>query len=885
MGIRRRLRSVLWRVPVEEEVRQELSHHADLRTQELVERGWTPAAARSEAERRVRGAEPILNRLGQERNRTLAMRELADEFRQDVAFALRQFLRRPGFTAAAVLTLALGIGGTTTIFSLVHAVMIRPFPFPDPDRVLFVYTTWRESMSSTSAGNYDYMRQRVTRLEHLAAASYVSFNLTDESTPERVLGMRVTWNYLPVFGIQPLLGRTFSPDEDRPGHDRVVVLSHRLWQRRFGADRSIPGRTVHLNGQPHDVVGVMPPSLDEIAGNEQLWVPAAFTAERLATHDEHYLELFGLRRADATLAQVNEELARLAEGLRRDHAEFNLERGAGARVYGEFHTASFRTRTAILLAAVVAVLLIACGNVANLLLASLASRSRELAVRAAIGAGRRRIVRQVITESLVLAFLGGFAGVAAAYWTLPLLIRNAPALPRLETAALNTPVLAVAVALVAASAVLVGLLPAWLATRRRDLRHELGDGRDGSGGNVRTWLRQALVGAQAALALVVLAGAALLVRSAINMQQVPLGFDLSGALVARVGFIGERYRETDGVKAGFRQLLEYLQTSPGIGQVALDSQPPLVAGGGYNGLIPEGRPISMESVIDSRSHFITPDYFRVLGIALKAGRFFTPDDVRAAPLVMIVNEALARRAFGGDSPIGRRMACCEGGSDSPVWKTIVGVVGDVRSSGPGFEPRPEFYLPLAQVPDVAWSWIQNTLTIVARPRFGEPDAMAPAIRDAVHRVDPGMPVFGIGTFDEGLRLILRERRFNTMLLSLLGLTGLVLAALGIYSVLGWLVAQRRREIGVRMALGATASRVARQVALDGLRPVALGLAAGQAGAFAAMRLIEAQLFRVSARDPVTLGAAALLMVTIACAAAMIPAWRAACTDPASALRD
>ncbi len=888
MGIRMRIRSLLWRVPVEQEVREEIAHHVDQRAQELIDRGLDPRTARREAERRFGDVDRLradLTRLGRERNRSWARGEWLTAVGQDLRFALRQARQRPGFTAAAVLTLAVGIGATTAIFSVAYAVVLEPFPFTDPDRVLVVQTTRREGPSETSGGNYDYIRQRVPSLEHLSAAAHASFNLAGDDDAERVLGLRVTWNYFPVFGIVPLHGRTFTPDDDRPGHEQVVMLSHRFWAQRFAADPAVVGQAIHLNGQPHDVVGVMPPAFDAVMGNEQIWVPMAFTAERLATYDEHFLSLHGLRRADATLAQVNDDLARAAEGLRRDHARYNHERGAGARVYGEFHTAPYRTRFVVLLGAVLAVLLIACGNVANLFLARLASRSRELAIRAAIGAGRGRIVRQVLTESLVIALIGGAGGVLLAWWALPGLLASAPAMQRIGSASLNPPVLATALALVVGSAVLVGVLPAWIATKRRDLRHELGDGKGLPGGSVRPWVRQALVAVQAALVLMVLAGAALLVQSAIRLSEVSLGFDTSSALVGRVGLIGAAYRQPERVKAAFQELVERLQSTPGVRAAALDSQPPLVGGGSSNGLIPEGRALSMESIIDSESHFITPDYFRVLDVPLLAGRTFTEGDVRGAPLVMIVNETLARQAFGDESPLGKRITCCEGSPDDPAWKTIVGVVADVHSRGPAIEPRPEFYIPMTQMPDTAWSWVQNTLIMIVRPENGPPAAMAQVMRNAVREMDPLLPVYGIGTFDDALFLSTRMARFNTLMMSLLGLTGLLLAALGIYSVMAWLVVQRTREIGVRMALGASVPTVVAMVAGHGLAPVIVGLLAGMAGTLAAVRVLQGQLFGVAPRDPVTLGTAAILLFVVAALAALGPAWRAARIDPARALHE
>ncbi len=889
MGIQQRLRSIVWRVPVDEEVRAELAHHIELRTQELVERGMDRDTAHAEAVRRfgdVRRMETQLATLGDRRDRTIAWREWREELRQDVIFALRQCRLHPGFTLAAVLTLALGLGLTTAIFSVVHAVVLKPFPSDDPDRVLYAYTTWRGQRGGTSVGNYDYIRQRVTTLEHLAAANFASFNLSDEGTPERVLGLQTTWNYFPVFGVGPLDGRFYTQADDQPGKAKVVILSARLWQRRFGRDPGMIGRQVRMNGVPHEVVGIMPPAFDELAGASELFVPIAFTAERLAMYDEHYLELYGRRRADATLAQVNEELGRVSKSLSQDHPEFNRDRGAGAQRLSDSVIGDYRTRLFVLLAAVALVLVIACTNVANLLLARLAARSRELAIRAAIGAGRGRIVRQVLTESLVLAVIGGLAGLLLAWWTLPMLVASAPAgVPRLETASLNRQVVAASVGMVLLSTALVGLLPALQSMRRAGLREELSDGKGLTGGAARAWVRQTLIASQAALVLIVLAGAALLVRSSIKLQAVPIGFETAGILNARVALPAAQYSDPAQVKTAFRTILQRLQAAPGVETAALDSQPPLVSGGGSNGLIPEGRAIDMSSIINSQSHFVTSDYFRVLRTPLISGRVFTDQDLRSAPLVMMVNETLAREAFQGQDPIGKRISCCEGGPGKPSWKTVVGVVADVRARGPAQPPRAEFYLPMMQIPDVAWTWTGRTMNVMARSSSADPSMLTGAMRQAVKDLDPTLPLYAVRTMDEGLRLTMAQARFNTMLMTLLALTGLVLAALGIYSVIAWLVAQRTREIGVRMALGASAADVVRQVTVHGLTPVSLGLIAGVLSALAVGRVLQGQLFEVSARDPIAIGSVALLMLVVALAAGVVPAVRAARIDPSQALHE
>jgi putative ABC transport system permease protein len=882
MALRQRLRSLLWRVPIEQEVHDELAHHVELRTRELIDRGMDPIEARAEADRRVSQArvEAELTRIGRARNASWARRDWVDELRQDVTFAFRQCRMRPGFTLAAVLTLGLGIGATTAIFSVVHAVVLKPYAYVDPDRVLLAFSMWRGNRGSWSVGNFDYFRQRLTSVEEFAADYGSSFNLGDHGEPERVFGGRTTWNYFQLFGIPPAYGRTFYQDDDQPGRNHVVILSDRLWRRRFGADPTIVGRSIRINNESYDVVGIMPPEMEQIGDDAELWIPAAFTPEQLAMYDESYLTAYARQRKDVTQQQVRDEFVRIAQVLAIDHPELNRERSANVESMSAFLIGDYRLRLLILLAAVALVLLIACGNVANLLLARLAARSRELAIRAAIGAGRGRIVRQVLTESFVLAMCGGIAGLAIAWWSLPVLVRLAPeGVPRLSTAALNAPVLAAAMVLVFGSAMFVGLLPAWAATRRTTLTESLGDGKGALSGALKPWMRQMLIGAQACLVMIVLSAAALLVRSAINLQQEPIGFDYHGVLSARIALPAARYGSPEQARTAYTQVLDRVRSAPGVKFAALDTQAPLVPGGGSNGLFVEGK----TDLILSTSHFVTPGYFSVINNPLKAGRTFTDAETRQTEFVMIINETLARAAFGNDNPIGKRISCCEGGPGRAHWKTVVGVVADVKSRGPAQPARPEFYLPLMQIPDVAWTWFGRSLTIVTR---GDDTAsMTTAIRNAVKEVDSTLPVFAIRTLDDGLNRIMAQSRFNTLLMTLLGATGLALSALGIYSVIAWLVSQRTREIGVRMALGASTRDVIAMVSLHGLKPVVAGLVAGFAGALAVTRLLQNQLFEVGPRDPATLITTATVLLIVAAGAAAIPAWRATTIDPSTALRE
>jgi putative ABC transport system permease protein len=884
MALRQRLRSLIWRVPVEQEVHEELAHHVELRTQELIDRGVDPIQARAEARRRLQDGriEAELTRIGRRRNDSWARKEWVDELKQDVAFALRQCRTHPGFTLAAVLTLAIGIGATTAIFSVVHTVVLKPYAFADPDRVLLTFSTWRGNRGSWSVGNFNYFDQRLTTTTHFAAAAGINLNLAEGDQPERIVGRRVTHDFFPLFGIQPAYGRVFTPDEDQPGRTNVVVLSHRLWQRRFNGDRTIVGRSIRMNGESYDVIGIMPPAYDEVGDTAEAFIPIGFTPAQLAMFDEFYLDAYARMKPDVAVAQVNDEFARVAQSLAADQPDMNRERSAGVTLWSQFLVGDYRLRLFLLLAVVGLVLLIACGNVANLLLARLAARSRELAIRAAIGAGRGRIVRQVLTESLVLTTIGGAAGLILAWWALPILIRLAPeGVPRLTTTALNGTVLIAAVALVFTSALVVGLLPAWQVGRRTSFTEDLGDGKGALSGAMKPWMRQTLIGAQAALVMVVLAAAALLVRSSINLQQEPIGFDYRGVLTARIALPAAQYGSPDAARAAYRQVLERVQASPGVRVTALDSQAPLTPGGGSNGLVPEGE--TERDLIQSQSHFVTPQYFAVVNTPFRAGRAFTEADTRQSEFVMIINETLARAAFGSESAIGKRISCCEGGPGKPHWKTVVGVVADVKSRGPAQPARPEFYLPLMQIPDVAWGWTGRSLVIMTRG--DDVAAMTSAIRGAVRALDRTLPVFRIWTLDEGLSRIMAQARFNTLLMTLLAATGLILAALGIYSVIAWLVAQRTREIGVRMALGASARDVIGIMSAHGLKPVVAGLTIGLIGALATTRFLQNQLFEVGPRDPLTLAATAFLLLIVGGAAAAIPAWRATTIDPSTALRD
>jgi predicted permease len=810
-------------------------------------------------------------------------REWLAEVRQDAAYAVRQLVRAPAFTAVAVLTLALGIGATTAIFSAVWSVVLRPFPFAHPDRVVLVTERWQGSDGDVSDGNFVDWYARQTAFERLAAEQFTSFTLASASSADRITGALVTKDFFGVFGVRPALGRTFSPEEDEPGADGVVVLSDALWRTHFGADRRVLGQQLQLDGRPRTVIGVMPPSFDPTTSGEQLWVPAAFTPERKAQHDQHHNTVVGLLTPGASAARAQAELAAVQRELNARYPNQNGTRGVGVRPFADVVVGDYRQRLWVTLGAVGFVLLIACANVANLLLARGAARAKELAVRTALGASRGRIVRQLLTESLVLGFASAAIGLVLAYAGIRVLVAAAPAgIPRLGETRIDVAVLAFAVSVALVSSVVFGLVPS-LRASKQDVQSTLRDGGRGAG-VVRDRVRQALIVAEVALACTLLAGAGLLVRSALYLQHVKTGFDPNGLVTARVALPEVKYKEPARALQAYHALMEQLARLPGVQSASLGSTAPLVGGDFTNGIIVEGQPATdLEHVLQAASRFVVPRYLATVRIALVRGRDFTSADVAGRERVAIVSESFAERAWPNQDPIGKRFTCCDGSRDDPRWRTVVGVVGDVRADGPTAGLQPQFYLPVDQMPVEAWDWTGRAMTVVARLDRDDDARVAnvmAAIRAAVRTVDPGIPVYRMRPMRDLVRGSTAEARFNTLLLGLLGAVGLALAMAGIYGVVGYVVAQRTTEIGVRMALGATPGDLVRLLALQGTRPILLGIGVGTALAFVAMRLLRTAVYGVSLSDPMSLAGAAVMLFLAGVTAALVPARRATRVDPA-----
>ena len=882
---------VFWQPSVDEEVRGEIDFHLEMRTRDLVARGLTPEAARAEALRRFGRVDAVAREcaaLGHQRDHAMQRTQYLAELRQDLAFAARTLRRAPAVALTAVLMLALGIGATATIFGALYAVVLRPLPFPDQDRMVVVAETWHGRRGGSAAGTIAAWGREAKTFSGVAPVRFASFNLADEQAPERVVGARVGDGFFRVFGMRPALGRFFLAEEDRPGRSQVVVLSHRLWTRRFGADPRVVGRTVRLSGAPHTVVGVAPAWADYTDGTEELWVPLALTSAQLADFGEHSLRAFGRLRPGVSLEQAAAEVEAVTRRVVERAPRFMRGRSARVERVADVEVEDFRPRLLTLFGAVVLVLLIACGNVANLLLARGVTRGREVAVRAALGAGRGRIIRQMLAEALAIALAGAALGLGLAYVGLKLLVAHGPeGVPRLADARVDGAVLLCALGLAVASSLLAGLVPALRASRPGLYAALREGGRGVRQGGTRDRVRATLVVGEVALALTLLVGAGLLVRSARALERVDPGFEPRGVLAARVTLPRADYADPERAKRAFARMAEELASRPGVAAAAAATAIPLGVGGGSNGLFADGRAETPENMVDAGRVIVTPDYFATMRVRLRRGRLLTDRDVAGAPRVAVVSETLARRLWPGQDPVGRRFSCCEG--DTPArWKEVVGVVADVRSRGLGEESPPEFYLPAEQAPAAAWEWNGYNGWVVARgagPAAADPASLGTAVRGAVGAVDRTVPVFSVATMPERLRTSLAEERFNTLLLGALGAAGLALAAAGVYSVLAYFAGQRRQEIGVRVTLGATARDVIVLVARQGLGLVLAGVAVGAVGALAATRVLGGVLFGVTPRDPLTFAAVAALLVAVGGAASLIPARRATRIQAAVVLRD
>ena len=803
-----------------------------------------------------------------------------DVILQDLRYGIRKLAKNPGFTAVVVLALALGIGANTAIFSVVNATLLHPLAFKDPGRIAMVWMDNRKlgvDQDWHSYLNFLEYKNGSQTFEDIAAFNDRSFNLTGAGDPIRVLGAWATASLFPVLGVDPILGRAFTSDEEEPGRDLVVVLSHGLWQRRFGADPQIIGQQISLNGKNRTVIGVMPASFRFPDKDAELWVPLSPDAQLRNNRNALWLKAVGRLKPGVTLEQARADMGTIAGRLEQQY-DFMSGYGVNLVPIHDQVVGSVRPAMLVLLAAVALVLLIACANVANLLLVRAAAREREIAVRAALGAARGRLVSQMLTESIVLATAGGVAGLLIAVLGLRMLLAMAPVdIPRLDQIRVDWQVLAFALGLSLATGVVFGLVPA-LQASRPDLNESLKEGGRGSTTGIRgRRIRGALVISEIALSLVLLIAAGLMIKSFVHLQQFNLGFNPDRMLTLRLQLPGSKYKDDSQVAGFYRELLAGVENLPGVQSVGAISTIFLTKTPYSTNFTIQGRPPlrpgeQIEVPIDS----ISPNYFRVMGIPLLRGREFTDDDKAGAPGVVMINQTFARRFFPDEDPIGKRFVYGMPDGPNPPWLTIVGVVGDTRRTGFDAEIRPETYLPYSQTPD-------RSMYLVVRAASSPMPVIQP-VRDAVWAIDKDQAVFSVETMDQLLSEMMAQRRFNMLLLAIFAGAALILAAVGIYGVMSYSVTQRTHEIGVRIALGAGRATVLRQVTGQGMMLAAAGIGLGLAGSLALTRLMAGLLFEVHATDPVTFVLIPLLLGGVALAASVIPARRAMKLDPILALR-
>jgi putative ABC transport system permease protein len=810
-------------------------------------------------------------------------------FLQDLKFALRMLRKSPGFAAIAIITLALGIGVNSAIFSVVDAVLLRPLPFREPDRVLSIYPDYSamNTRGATSPLNLMDYRRESTSFEQIAATAPGGATITDVGEAERVKALRVTANFFSTLGIDAARGRTFAGNEDQPGQDGVVVISHNLWLRRFGGDPQILGRNISINSQQRAIIGIMPAGFTwgysyGKEGQAELWLPLSFTPAALApsARGNQFLDVYARLKPGVTLAQAQADIDGINRELQKLYPQY-YPAASGARstikVLKEELTAGVRPALLVLLTTVGFVLLIACSNVANLLMARASVRQKEIAIRTALGASRVRIIRQLLTESSVLALIAGLAGTLAGVWTVQALaIGSALAIPRLTTIALDSRVFLFSLAISAITGLLFGLAPA-LQVTRTDVNESLKDGTRGSHAHARHGLREVLVVSQIAVALLLLTGAGLLLTSFYRLIHVDPGFKSESVLTARIDLPRARYQTNEQRNLFFQRTQQEIAAIGGVTEVGAIAELPLGGNTNSGSFEIEGQPASTSTDGPHADWWeATPGYFTAIGIPLKAGRYFTDEDRFGMPNVVIVSEGLAKKYFPGQDVIGRRIDFL-GEVGKPNWSTIIGVVSDVKQRGLDDRNRAQFYAPYRQTN------FASGLTFVARTGT-DPNSVANAIRAAVQRIDSQLAVYDIRTMEQVASKSVAERRFTTLLLVTFAGLALVLACIGLYGVIAYSVTQRTQEIGIRMALGAQARDVLRMILSQSLKLTAIGLIVGSIASIALTRFIGNLLFEVKPTDPITLVSVSLLLAVVSLVASYIPAHRAARVNPMVALR-
>jgi putative ABC transport system permease protein len=803
-------------------------------------------------------------------------RFLMDTWRYDLRHALRMMSRQRGTTAIILVTLALAIGANTAVFSAVHTVLIRPLAYQDPGSLVMLWEK-REAegvmKNSVSAADYLDWARISQSFAAMAAHTEMTADLTGEGDPEKLPIAAVSSPFFEVFGVRPLLGRTFEAGEDVVGRHRVAILGHAIWQQRFGGQSSVVGRSITLNGIPYQVIGVMPADAVFPHGEADMFIPLLlFAPDEPPSRTSHNFNVYGRLKPGVSLAQARSEMDRIGKDLEQQYPQ--LSRGHGAHVTSlpEEITGPVEKTLLVLMAAVAFILLIACINVTNLLLAKVAGRRREMAVRAAIGAGRARLVRQVLVECGVIAIAGGVAGLLLAVWCVQVLAAQLPAVARPDqTVVVSLPVVLFTLAACVLSGLLAGAIPAWHLVRD-DPSESLKEGGRGAVGLKRS-LRFGLIVAEVALTSLLLVGAGLTLRSFQTVLSQPAGIETDGRLTFRIGLPGTRYPDRPATIRFFSELESRLAAEPLIRAAGGTMLPPLTGLDGRRGVVIENREIGPgDGPTRAHPRVVTSSYLQAAGAKIREGRGFLPSDTETSLQVAVINETMAQRYWPGKSALGGRVRF----TDQDIWREVVGIVGDVKHWGLDSPVNPELYVPFTQFPAFAMTWVLQT--------NGDPLALVPIAQRHVREIDANLPLFQVRTMEEVAARSVERRRWTMTLLAVFAILALVLAAAGIYGVMAHLVALRTPEIGVRLTLGAKPGAVMRQVLGEGAVQAAIGLVIGLGASLAMMQGLRTILFGVEPTDPLTLVVVGVSLMVVALIAVTVPALRAMRIDPVTALR-
>jgi putative ABC transport system permease protein len=800
---------------------------------------------------------------------------------QDIRYSIRMLVKNRGFAAVALLALTLGIGINTAVFSVVNAVLVRPLPYPNPSQLAAIWGVSErdgKDRQSLSYRDFEDFRDQTQTLAQVAVYDQAGIILTEGDEPEAIDGLFVTSDLFPLLGVSPSMGRAFTSDEDKVGAPRVVVISHNLWERRFNSDPDIIGKEIQLSTRPYTIIGVMPAGFRfpaDTSKTDFIMPFAPVNADALARRGVRSFRIAARLKPEVTIEQASAEINTISHSLAQQYPETNALNTAIAVSMREEIVGDVEPSLILLLAAVGFVLLIACANVANLLLARATSRQKEIAIRTAVGASRSRIIRQLLTESFVLALAGGLLGLLAALWSIDLLIAAGLAnIPRINEVSLDGRVFGFTMAVSIFTGLIFGLVPA-IGASKPDLNETLKEGgRSSTEGRHRNRLRGLLVISEVALSLVLLVGAGLLIKSFVKLSEVKLGFDTDNVLAVQIAPPRAKYPNPQDGANFFQQVIARTNELPGVESAGVVNMLPLSGSNMAITFTIEGRPVPPGQEPGASFRKVSTDYFRAMGIPVLQGRVFTERDTKDAPHVIIINETFARRYLPGELPLGKRIII---GDDNPPPCEIVGVVGDIRHMGQDAEPAPEYYIPNLQDP-------ARYMYLVARTSSPDSASMIAAVRSAIKQVNKNQYIPQVHTMNEMLAETVAGRRFSMMLVGAFASVALILAAVGIYGVISYSVTQRTHELGIRMALGAQTSDVLRLVIVQGLSLAIVGVAIGLVAAFALTRLMSGLLFGVSATDPLTFAVISLILTGVALVACFVPARRAAKVDPIVALR-